>query len=451
MGNRTEYILSSMSAPKFDTSAFSSASNQFGNALNVGVRQMDELNKAKSMAYANDYVSNLLGKGDRASVLSAQGMLPYANERYGKQAENLMGDIRHNEQLKQAKDIFDTTNQLEKDKLAEDIRVHNLNDKHQMALLGIQGGQLSEAIRHNKAIEKATSDQYTSALNTKLATPVQAVYAGKDGKINVTTITTKMLLEHPDLYKSLEQYDKMLECTSVMMQPERTNPFPRYVSFIETTMYNDSPSMRVQNLHQIALDKTQDQKINLFSINSDMGKKLFVVDNFYSNPYVIRSFALSQEFKEDVRWYKGLRTTKPFRTNEQKLAFENILGVEITNWEEHGFNGCFQITTAQNPQVYHYDLQKWAGMIYLTPNAPIESGTRLMKSKINGTRHSSEPDVDMAFNGNFYDSTKFEIADSAGNIYNRLVLMDARCIHSAGPYFGATPEDGRLIHLFFFD
>ena len=253
------------------------------------------------------------------------------------------------------------------------------------------------------------------------------------------------------MYQELENYNEMLKYTSIMMQPERTNPFPRYVSFIETTMYNDSPSMRIQNLHQIALNKTQDQKINLFSINSDMGKKLFVVDNFYSNPDAVRSFALSQEFKEDIRWYKGSRTTQPFRTNEHKLAFEKILGVEIPNWEEHGFNGCFQITTAKDPQVYHYDLQKWAGMIYLTPNAPIESGTRLMQSKINGTRHSSEPNVDMAFNGNFYDSTKFDVADSAGNIYNRLVLMDARCIHSAGPYFGATPEDGRLIHLFFFD
>ena len=51
----------------------------------------------------------------------------------------------------------------------------------------------------------------------------------------------------------------------------------------------------------------------------------------------------------------------------------------------------------------------------------------------------------------FYDSTKFDIADSAGNLYNRLVIMDARCIHSAGPYFGQNKQDGRLTHLFFFD
>jgi len=51
----------------------------------------------------------------------------------------------------------------------------------------------------------------------------------------------------------------------------------------------------------------------------------------------------------------------------------------------------------------------------------------------------------------FYDSTKFDLVDSAGNVYNRLVIMDAHCIHSAGPYFGTSPETGRLTHLFFFD
>jgi hypothetical protein len=206
MGNRTEYILSSMSAPKFDTSAFSNASNQFGNALNVGVRQMDELNKGKSLAYANDYVSGLLGKGDRTSVLAAQGMLPYANERYGKQAENLMGDIRHSEQMKQARDLFDITNKLEKDKLAEDIRVHDLTNKYQMGSLGIQGGQLSELIRHNKAGEKAISDQYASALNNQLSKLVKVVSTGPDGKVNVSTVTTATLLQNPNRYKAYDDW-----------------------------------------------------------------------------------------------------------------------------------------------------------------------------------------------------------------------------------------------------
>ena len=222
-------------------------------------------------------------------------------------------------------------------------------------------------------------------------------------------------------------------------------------------MYHDGGT-QIQELHNTALtnaEKTkQESKImsaSNFIVNRNRTERMFIVDNFYTNPDEVRDFALNQvEYAEDLRWYKGLRSTTTYVAPGTKEAFEYILGKKITKFD-YGWTGCFQICRASDPQVYHYDLQKWAGMIYLTPNAPVESGTRLMRSKLNGTRHSSEPNVDMAFNGNFYDGTKFDIADSAGNIYNRLIIMDARCIHSAGPYFGATPEDGRLIHLFFFD
>jgi hypothetical protein len=51
----------------------------------------------------------------------------------------------------------------------------------------------------------------------------------------------------------------------------------------------------------------------------------------------------------------------------------------------------------------------------------------------------------------YYDSTQYHISAEAGNIFNRLVIMDARHIHSAGPYFGNNNENSRLVQLFFFD
>jgi hypothetical protein len=59
--------------------------------------------------------------------------------------------------------------------------------------------------------------------------------------------------------------------------------------------------------------------------------------------------------------------------------------------------------------------------------------------------------IQEVFTGGYYDSTKFDIIGNASNIYNRLVIMDAQNIHSAGPYFGQNKMDGRLTHLFFFD
>jgi hypothetical protein len=251
-----------------------------------------------------------------------------------------------------------------------------------------------------------------------------------------------------------KDFEKMLWATTIMIKPERVNPFPQYALFIDTSMYLDGGS-RVTDLHDKAKKyystvNNKNQELPLV-IQNNYNKRIFVVDNFYSNPDEVRQFALAQEYQSDIRWYKGLRTTTPFRNNRLKNAFEIIVGEKIINWDSHGYNGVFQITTSRDPQVYHYDEQKWAAMIYLTPDAPLGSGTRTHQSKFNKVRHSSEEGVDLAFNGDFYDSTRFDTVDNIGNIYNRLVIMDARCIHSAGSYFGQNNEESRLVHLFFFD
>lgn len=188
-----------------------------------------------------------------------------------------------------------------------------------------------------------------------------------------------------------------------------------------------------------------------FNINPQQTKRFFVADNFYSNPQAVREYALSLEYVKDLRYYKGSRSTTYYRDEGIKQAFEDILNTKINNWENHGFNGCFQITTAEDPQVYHCDMQKWAAMIYLTPDAPACSGTRLHIHKSTKLSHGNEPNIGDAFSGGFYDGTKFDTTAEAGGLFNRAVIMDAKHIHSAGTYFGNSKETGRLVHLFFFD
>jgi len=190
----------------------------------------------------------------------------------------------------------------------------------------------------------------------------------------------------------------------------------------------------------------------MFNVNKE--KSYIVVDNFYKNPDTIRSFAYQQEFIYNETFYKGMRTPQTFLFEGLKEEFESLIGETITLWEEHQFNGCFQVTSAENQQVYHCDENTWAGVIYLTPDAPAESGTCLYRSKITGqndNRIASRDEMEATFAGGFYDSTKFEKTDDVGNIYNRLVLFRGTRIHSAGSYFGKNLSDGRLVHLFFFN
>lgn len=251
-----------------------------------------------------------------------------------------------------------------------------------------------------------------------------------------------------EVYQLEGNFEKMYEITSRLVDPARKNPFPDYTFIIDTNCYWDTGNY-VKQLHQTAEEKTN--KKHFYRINANMNTRLWVIDNFYTNPDEVRNFALSVEYQEDNDWYKGSRSKLQHNFPGIKEIFEKIMGIKLKDLNSHGMCGRFQLCTAQENLVYHVDSQKWAAMVYLTPNAPVESGTSLLKSKITGARHASDPNFEGTFNGGFYDKTKFEVVDKIGNVYNRLIIMDAQCIHAACQYFGNTKENARLTHLFFFD
>jgi len=252
-----------------------------------------------------------------------------------------------------------------------------------------------------------------------------------------------------DLYLEQKEYEKALEISNILVDKNRINPFPHLHFLLDKRCYNDTDK-HVNNVHNFILEKIN--KMNSFNINKNFNKRIFVVDDFYNDPLKIRDYALNAEFSPDIRFYKGLRTTKQHIVPGTKEEFEKIMGQKIVNFNEvYGMCGVFQICTAEDPLVYHYDNQKWAAMIYLSPDAPMDCGTHLLRHKNTHIRNANDPNSDQAFTGGFFDKTKFEIVDTVGSVFNRLVIFDARSIHAAAQYFGNSKETGRLTHLFFFD
>jgi hypothetical protein len=188
-----------------------------------------------------------------------------------------------------------------------------------------------------------------------------------------------------------------------------------------------------------------------FGFNSGMKSRIFVVDNFYEDPYKVRNLALSQNFYKD-EWYKGKRTKDRFLFHGQKQKFENIICQEINDWLTEPMNGRFQSCLPEDLLVYHADAQKWAAMIFLTPDAPFESGTSFYADKKTLIRDRNDPRINETFaDQNFYDKTRFELVDKVGNVFNRLVIFDGSLIHSPSLYFGHNLETSRLFHMFFFN
>ncbi len=197
-----------------------------------------------------------------------------------------------------------------------------------------------------------------------------------------------------------------------------------------------------------------------FKVNPQANKRVHVVDDFYEDPMAVRQHALEQYYNDDPG-YLGLRTRKQFFFDGVKEKFEEVLQRKITKWEDYGMNGRFQSNIAGTKLVYHCDSQSWAAAVYLSPDAPYWTGTSFYAVKnydagplgsANSIRHNSHPDLDLAFNQHtFVDRSPYELVDTVGNVFNRLVIWDAGLIHSASEYCGWDIASSRLFQIFFFD
>lgn len=190
------------------------------------------------------------------------------------------------------------------------------------------------------------------------------------------------------------------------------------------------------------------EKILAKPVRSD----LIVIDDFLADPVAVRQFALSQEFPVKGN-YPGGRT-KSFACTEHKQALEKLVGRRIIYWPD-GFNGAFQYAydekaTGGRKSWIHRDSTDYSAIIYLTPNAPLESGTLFYRHKATGAElETPENKGQLDSDSNRHDA--WEVSDRVGNKFNRLVIFNGRRSHMSGPYFGDSMENCRLFLLFFFD
>lgn len=187
---------------------------------------------------------------------------------------------------------------------------------------------------------------------------------------------------------------------------------------------------------------------------------LVICDSFLADPDLVRHIALQQEYFEDAKGYKGVRS-KPFRWPFLKEEFERLLNVRITDWLDQSQNGVFQKTDVTHPRVWHSDRQTFAGVLYLTPNTPLSGGLSLWRDKTHGCRRPPNHPLEARDNWsklqeeiyaehNLLHEDNWELIDRVSALYNRLVLFDGSLIHSVTSYEGFTPENPRLMQLYFF-
>jgi len=219
-------------------------------------------------------------------------------------------------------------------------------------------------------------------------------------------------------------------------------------------------------------------------------KSIVVADGFYKNPRQVRRWALRQRwyypydssageprgespFKWASTWFTPAEEC-PFKSSWTLIErLQDLTGdrIDLDHWKagfpvsEDGtpspdcadveprsclWNCAFHVKLHPQPLgtgVHNHvtdewngvDRNGWAGLIYLSPDAPLDGGLHLWRN------------VDPEHNFDWMTPPEnWERIDSFGNVFNRLILVRGNVPHSGAAGWGNRLQNGRLYQTFFF-
>ena len=194
-----------------------------------------------------------------------------------------------------------------------------------------------------------------------------------------------------------------------------------------------------------------------------------IIDNFFETPDQVRGWALKQKFYKHDGNYQGLRTDLFSQIDPilQQVMINKMLQYSHYRYIDQLYASFQLIDDSWGDGWIHNDSKDLniAGIVYLTPNPPDDSGTiiyddphsnmileltedtqKAFKTEVN------ELDVDKRKQLESYrikHNAQFKSSQVIENRYNRCVIFDCKSWHGAGKYFGNTPQTSRLTLPFF--
>jgi hypothetical protein len=193
-----------------------------------------------------------------------------------------------------------------------------------------------------------------------------------------------------------------------------------------------------------------------------------IVDNFFETPSLIRNYGLSLEYgKPPGGVCPGIRT-RPLHLIDND--FHLYLGKKISslffNLDTDRFmidlESYFQLSNEKYEEGWvHKDNDSWsiAGVIYLHPSPPDNSGTSIYQEKNQNfilnhdTKYqfyNDQPvDIEKMRLERNQNNSNFKKTLDIENVFNRLLVYNAQEYHKENMFFGKVKEDCRMTLLFF--
>lgn len=200
-----------------------------------------------------------------------------------------------------------------------------------------------------------------------------------------------------------------------------------------------------------------------------MKRDVIIVDDFYAQPLKLRERALKSRYAEiSATDYPGYASQVRLETNALERSFSKLIGAPLLIDRERFTWGGFRFITAESGSrpIVHADVAvDWAGMVYLTPDCDMATGTGLYRHKVTGF---TGPPTDRAARALGFcdaadfddkvirpdkaDLSKWEVWHEVRPVFNRLILFrGGDNYHAPLAGCGDGPETARLTHIFFFN
>jgi len=158
---------------------------------------------------------------------------------------------------------------------------------------------------------------------------------------------------------------------------------------------------------------------------------MIIIDNFLPNPNQIREDALELTYTKaepNSPGWKGFRCLYTSMVGDELTELVRGKLLELDSKFDNPFLRCYfhyTLNEDMSDTIHTDGVFDFAGVLYLTPNPPPNSGTA------------------------FYNHNNEEV-DYVENVYNRLTIYPSNIRHSIKESFGDNITNGRLVYTVFF-
>jgi hypothetical protein len=198
-----------------------------------------------------------------------------------------------------------------------------------------------------------------------------------------------------------------------------------------------------------------------------MYTSFMVVDDFLDNAEALRAHALTLEYPEQKGQFPGRNSLQRINIDGLTEAVSGILGERLVAAPPPQSHAKTRLTLASDKGrgKVHVDESHWSGILYLSRPQDCRGGTEFFRHRATGLDRFPFSQAELAAHGfaspadahaalierDGTDDSAWDLLFTVPMKFNRLLLLRPWLFHTAGPGFGDTPDNARLVYLMFFN